>query len=102
MAIKELPFGWTYQNRVFCEKIQNETNFFRDKWIASFKKGNAEKYAALKSFVLYLEDALRLCRAKGELFALWFDQIVADEAYLKKRKNELLELEKELNKNGKN
>ena len=93
----ELPFGWIYRNKVFVEKIQNEFTYFLDRWVESRRKPAIEQYAALKSFVLYMEDVERLCKSKGECFEFWFNEILTGKGYLEKRRIELKTLEKGLN-----
>jgi hypothetical protein len=88
----DLPFGWASRNKNFVNKIQSEYSCFLNNWIDSRTKSPKEQFAALKSFVLYLEDVEKLCKSKGECFEVWFyDQIVSKE-YLEKRKFELDEL----------
>jgi len=61
-------------------------------WLESRNKSPKEQYSALKSFVLYLEDAERLCKSKGECFEWWFYELIASKEYIDQRKNELNEL----------
>lgn len=88
----ELPFGWIYRNSEFTSKINNEYSYFLDMWIKSKSKSPTEQYSALKSFVLFLEDAEKLCVSKGECFVFWFHELLASKDYIEKRKNELVEL----------
>lgn len=88
----DLPFGWVYRNRDFVTKVQSEYSYFLNNWIDSRTKSPKEQYAALKSFVLYLEDAEKLCKSKGECHVLWFNEILTGKGYLEKRKSELDDL----------
>lgn len=88
----ELPFGWTYRNKNFVDKISKEYSYFLNRWIDSGTNTPKERYEALKSFVLYLEDVEKLCKSKGECFEFWFYEILTAPDYLEKRKNELQEL----------
>ena len=88
----ELPFGWFYRNKEFTTKIQNEYSYFLNMWLDARRKAPKEQYSALKSFVLYLEDAERLCKSKGECFEFWFYEILASKDYIEKRKKELDDL----------
>ena len=90
----DLPFGWTYRNREFVSKVQSEYSHFLNNWIDSRTKSPKEQYAALKSFVLYLEDAEKLCKSKGECFEVWFYDLIASKEYIEKRKSELDDLTK--------
>lgn len=88
----KLPYGWHYANRDFTEKIQSEYSYFFNNWIDSRMKSPKEQYAALKSFVIYMNDAKRLCQSKGECFSEWF-KVCADDNYIRSMENELNELE---------
>lgn len=90
----DLPFGWIYRNREFVSKVENEYSYFLNNWIDSRTKSQKEQYAALKSFVLYLEDAEKLCKSKGECFEVWFYVLIASKEYIEKRKSELDDLTK--------
>ena len=94
----ELPFGWVTQNKNFTERINTEFSYFLQLWLDARNKSPKELYSALKSFVLYLEDAERLCKSKGECFEFWFYEILTAPNYIEKRKAELRELEINLKK----
>lgn len=85
----ELPLGWLYRNKAFIDKLNGEYTYFLDMWIDSRRLPELDQYAALKSFVLFLEDAETLCKSKGECFELWFYDILASKEYIAKRKAEL-------------
>lgn len=85
----ELPWGWVTRNKAFTEKIQSEYSYFLNVWLDSRKKAPMEQYSALKSFVMYLEDAERLCKSKGECFEWWFYNDLVSKEYIQKRKTEL-------------
>lgn len=87
-----LPFGWIYQNKEFTDKITKEYSYFLQNWIDSKQKTALERYSALKSFVLFLRDAEHLCKTKGNLFYIWFSDIIASEDYIEDREKELEEL----------
>lgn len=88
----ELPWGWILHNNEFTGKIGGEYSHFLNMWLDSRNKSPLEQYSALKSFVLYLEDAERLCKSKGECFELWFCEYLTSKDYIEKRKTELDEL----------
>ena len=88
----DLPWGWIYRNRDFTGRIQNEYSYFLHMWINSKNGSPKERYQALKSFVLYLDDAGKLCESKGECFEFWFYNDLAQKDYIEKRKSELEEL----------
>jgi hypothetical protein len=91
----ELPWGWISRNKAFTGKIEREYTYFMNKWIDSRKKTQKEEYAALKSFVLYLEKVEKLCKIKGECFEFWFNEILTGKGYLEKRKKELETLKRD-------
>lgn len=88
----ELPFGWYMHTKVFTEKVKREYSHFLNAWIESRSKSPKEQYQALKSFVLFLEDAEQLCKSKGECFEFWFYDILITKDYIAKRKDELNDL----------
>ena len=94
----ELPFGWIAHNQEFTNKIENEYTHFLNMWIDSRKKSPIEQYSALKSFVLYLEDVERLCKAKGECFEFWYYNILTSNDYIEKRRSELEKLKANFDK----
>ena len=91
-----LPWGWHRLNKEFTDKIQSEYGFFMNEWLESKSAAPVKQYGALKSFVLYMNDAQKLCYSKGECFAFWFDGIVSPD-YIKVRNDELTELELKFN-----
>lgn len=93
----ELPFGWVYRNKDFVDKINNEFSCFLNMWLDSRSKSPKEQYAALKSFVLYLEDVEKLCKSKGECFEFWFNEILTSKNYIEQRKTDLEKLFKKIN-----
>ncbi len=88
-----LPWGWYAQNKNFIDNISEEYKYFFDNWYDSKKLSPKEQYAALKSFVMYMNDAKKLCYAKNECFAYWFDGVASPE-YIDEMVAELEELEK--------
>lgn len=88
----ELPWGWVTHNRNIVEPIQNQNRYFIDNWVNSSKKPPIERYEALKSLVLFLQDTKTLMTSKGECFEKWFSDIIADDDYINKRESELQHL----------
>ena len=91
----ELPFGWVTRNKKFVSKIEKEYTRFLNSWINA-KAGSKEKYAALSSFIRYLETVEKMCKIKGECFEFWFYEILAPKDYIEKRKKELEDLKDKL------
>lgn len=94
----ELPWGWYSANKAFTDKISFEFSHFLNGWIVAKSMSPVKQYETLKSLVLYLNDAQRLCYSKGECFAYWFDGCVANSDYIEKRTAELKELEENFDK----
>lgn len=92
----KLPWGWIMHNQEFTNKIGGEYTHFLNQWLDAKSRSPRELYAALKSFVVYLEDTERLCKSKGEHFEYWYYNILTAPDYLEKRKNELKELTENL------
>ncbi len=88
----ELPWGWIRHNSDFLNPITDEYLHFLNMWCESKNKSPKEQYQALKSFVMYLEDAEKLCKSKGECFEFWFYEILSEKGYIEKRKQELEDL----------
>lgn len=88
----DLPFGWITRNKDFTEKINAEYSIYLNYWLESRNKAPLEHYAALKSFVMFLDDAERMCKAQGECFEFWFYNVLSSKEYIEKRRRELNEL----------
>lgn len=93
----ELPWGWLYANKEFLDKIENEYSYFRNLWSEQMYKSPKELKPALKSFIIYLQDAEKLCQEKGECFDFWFHNILVNKEFLLQRQNELKNLEVNFN-----
>lgn len=89
----ELPWGWVTRNKDFTEQIGSDFTYFLNMWLDSKKKSPEERFQALKSFILYLEDVEQLCKSKGECFEFWYYEILTSHDYIEKRKAELIELQ---------
>ena len=87
----DLPWGWYTANADLTGRIETEYNYFFNAWYESRDKSPRETYAALKSFVLYMNDAKKLCHDMGECFEYWLDVCFTDE-----RTDELNYLEQHL------
>lgn len=92
----DLPWGWHTANKEFTEKIQSEYSYFLESWLASAKAGIVKEYAALKSLVTYMEDVKRLCDSKGECFAKWASDVIADQTALENKKKRLQQIEENI------
>ena len=92
----ELPWGWHSSTKEFTEKIQYGFLHFQQTWLESRNKSPKEFYWALKSLIVYLEDAERLCKKKGECYEFWFYEHLISRDFIEKRKAELKELTENL------
>jgi hypothetical protein len=88
-----LPWGWYAAHKEFTDERTTEYTYFLDNYCEARSKSPLEKYETLKSLVLYLEDAKKLCYSKGECFAKWYDDIIASPEHIRKLQLELSELE---------
>lgn len=88
----ELPWGWHTANKEFTTQIKGEYSYFLHEWIESIHKSPKENLQALNSFVIYLDDAGKLCESKGECFEFWFYEVLVRKDYIAKRKSELNDL----------
>lgn len=85
----DLPYGWVSANIEFTDKIQGEYKYFLAKWLDSRQKSPKEKYAALKSFLIYMDDVKKLCASKGECFDFWRERILLSDKEIKELTAEL-------------
>lgn len=88
-----LPWGWFNLNREFTEQIHKEYSYFLNEWIANRTAEPKRRYETLKSFVLYMNDAQKVCYSKSECHAYWFDTTIASPEYIAERTAELNELQ---------
>lgn len=91
----DLPWGWITANADFTGRIGSEYRYFFNAWLESRSKSPRETYTALKSFVLYMNDAKKLCHGMGECFERWLEICFTDD-YLDKRTEELNNYEQNL------
>lgn len=69
-----LPWGWLYQNKELVDTIFHEAMTFESE--ISHAKGDLQKYAALKSYVLYLEDGKKHYKKVGRYVGQYFDYYI--------------------------
>lgn len=92
----DLPFGWSYANRSFTGRIENEYKHFFDAYCRSRRKGILQEYAALKSLIIYIEDVNKLCSRKGVCYQYWASKIIASSKELSEYKTRLKQIEKKM------
>ena len=69
-----LPFGWLSQNQKLINAILQESFVF-ERAIENAKSPQ-EEYAALKSYVIYLEDGKKYYRKMGRDVGKYFDYYI--------------------------
>lgn len=85
----DIPPEWYFHNRDFTEELNSKNRYFLNLWINSRNKSPKEQYSGLKSFVLFLNDGKKICRSKGKCHLKYFNDYIADDAYIQKRTKEL-------------
>lgn len=94
----QIPYGWYYANREFTKEIQDHYHYFLNEYINAKKeeKGIHAVRAALKSFIVYMEDVERICASKGECFVEWSKLSICNEASMESYRNDLKKIEDNL------
>lgn len=89
----ELPWGWAYRNKEFTDAAQAEVMFFYDEYYKHRYGEPRKKYAALKSLLLYIDDAKKIYAKKGECFLFWFVNLWAKDEEVQQLTEELRYIE---------
>ena len=89
-----LPFGWVVHNRKYVDMIEADMEPFRQ--AISDAKTDIEKYAALKSFLLYLQDGKKHYCEFGECVGKFFEDYICDSAEAEQRRKAYKELVEKL------
>lgn len=92
----DLPLGWIGKHRDFTEPIHKEYSRLLSSWIDARSKSPKELYGELTNFVVYIEQIQQKCRKLGGYYIVWCEEILLGKDYLEKRKQELCDLEKNL------
>lgn len=91
-----LPFGWMVYHKDITQAIEAEVETFRDS--INNAKDPLKKYAALKSYLVYLEDGKKHYSSVGECEGKYFEDYICashmTESYLKQYKKLCGELKK--------
>ena len=67
-------------------------------WLNSREEEPKKQYATLKSLMLYVNDAQKACKEKGECYEFWFNNIVVSDMWIQDRNNELQNLTQNIDK----
>lgn len=78
-----LPFGWVAHNQKYVDMIEVDMEPFRQAIINA--KTDVEKYGALKSFLLYLQDGKAHYREYGECVGKYFEEYICNSTEAKQR-----------------
>ena len=93
----DLPLGWLYENKVIVDKVSKEYSYFFDTYMNAKHGGDPVViYGALKSLVIYIEEAREVCMKKGKNHLLWFDEYLTSKGQIEKYKSELLDIEENI------
>ena len=96
-ASGNLPFGWVVHNQKYVDMIEKDMQPFRD--MIYNAKTDIEKYAALKSFLLYLQDGKKHYAKYGECVLKYFEEHICKSTEAEQRYKKFKELESKLKKN---
>ena len=88
----DLPWGWIAHNREFTDRIENEFNSFRGKWVSA--RNTPAEHDALKSLLQYMDDVQQLCDQKGECFGFWCSEILIGQNWKNKLEKQLSDMER--------
>lgn len=90
----ELPFGWAAYNKELVKRMDDEWFVFR--CAISDAKDPVGKYAAMKSFLLFLEDGKKHYSGINECAGKFFEEYFCTTDYAATIKKQFKELEKKL------
>jgi hypothetical protein len=91
-----LPSGWLYENKNMTEPAKLIYRYLQEKYFEEKDKGVLSKYAALKSFVAYIQDLQESCASMDENFTQWFSVFVCDKASVDMYTEKLKDMEDNL------
>lgn len=95
-ASGNLPFGWVVHNKKYVDMIEQDLQPFRQAmWDANT---DIEKYGALKSFLLYLQDGKAHYTKMGECVGKYFEEYICESEEAKGIKRKFVEIERKLKK----
>lgn len=92
----ELPWGWVTAYEDFIKEAQTEVMYFYKEYNDNRYGEPLKWYAALKSLLLYFEDAKKIYAKKGECFLYWFVATWAQDEEVKRLTDELHYLEEHI------
>lgn len=93
-ASGNLPFGWVTHNQRYVDMIEADLQPFRR--AIDEAKTDIEKYGALKSFLLFLEDGKRHYYGISVCVGKYFEQYIIDSCEADQRRKEFAKIESKL------
>ena len=93
-----IPYGWYSINYQFTQEMKANYDYFLNRYIAAKKEeqGIIAVRNALEDLITFMEDAKRVCEARGECFVAWGSKCIFNQYSMDDRKRELLEIEENL------
>lgn len=91
-----LPFGWVFHNQKYVKMIEKDLKPYRKAILDA--KTDAEKYAALKSFVSFLDKGEKRYNKINKCVGKYFEEHIRGSVEAKQRLAELKAIEKKLKK----
>lgn len=98
-ASGNLPFGWVTHNQKYVDMIEMDLQPFRQ--AIDDAKTDIEKYGALKSFLLFLEDGKKHYSGFGACVGKYFEQYIIDSCEADYRRKEFAKITAKLTANNK-
>ena len=95
-ASGNLPFGWVVHNQKYVDMIEKDIQPFRD--MICNANTDIEMYAALKSFLLFLQDGKEHYSKYGECVLKYFEEHICNSTEAEQRLKKFKELERKLTK----
>lgn len=93
-ASGNLPFGWVTHNQNYVDMIESDLQPFRR--AIDEAKTDIEKYGALKSFLIFLEDGKKHYNEISACVGKYFEQYIIDSCEADQRRKEFAKIEAKL------
>ena len=89
-----LPFGWVTHNQKYVDMIERDLEPFRQ--MLRDAKTDVEKYAALKSFLMFLQEGRAHYYEYSECVGKYFEEFICKSMEAKQRKEAFKKIESKL------
>ncbi len=86
-----LPFGWVVHNQKYVDMIENDIQPFRKAILDA--DTDIQKYAALKSFLLFLQDGKKHYYEISPCVGKYFEEYICGSMEAKQRKEAFIKIE---------